>query len=369
MKKIDTEKMYTKINGCYVMPDPGDLKPLGLDSCVVARTEGKLYVHPLGEAAGKPAEREGLSYDPIFGFSKEEGERFFILDGKRKELRFCDLCKDRLNGITGNCFDFRVKPKGCAFDPSTPPAPFNISLEGWTKVKPTDVSRDTPFSKPYSPSYVHFDLKTIRRNQKMRLVRRHLWEYQQKKQQKYCSRCIFEGLCYLNTRKVVEHCIVTNEKTEARCLESIRRRYGSAEEFLRLLSYAGSEIRYKPRSAKRRTKWRVSYPINRKKFLVRKLARPFTTAEVSLSRIEKQANSKPLPLTNQEHAAALAWFFMEEHMIGKTYVWVRGGRRKRPFWILLKEEGIEVVHYPYGYSLRLDSVTLESFNESLHYGR
>ena len=103
--------------------------------------------------------------------------------------------------------------------------------------------------------------------------------------------------------------------------------------------------------------------------MLRKLTRPFASAKVSRRLIENQANPKPLPLENQEHIAALAWFFMEEHMIGKSYVWSSGGRIKRPFWILLKDEGIEVAHYSFGCYLRLDIVAFKSFNEILRYNR
>ena len=363
------DRVYTKINGAYVMPDPGDLTGLQLDGCLVAKGKGIVYAQPLEALEGKRVEAGKGEWDPVFGFQNGEADRFFILNGERKECRFCDLCKDRLNGLTGNCFDYRVKPKGCSFQSAVSPGMFRISLDGRKKVKPTAVSKDSAFHKPYYPSGVSFEKELIRKNRKLHYARFHLWELSKKKQEKYCSRCIFEGLCRINTRKVIERCMVTNEKTEARCLEKIRKRFGCLEEFLHLLSYAGSVIRYKPKGAKRRTKWRVSYPLNAKKIMLRKLARPFTTVEVSRRRIEKQVNPKPLPLENQGHVAALAWFFMEEHMIGKSYVWARGGRRKRPFWILLKDESIEVAHYPYGCYLRLDIATFKSFNEILHYDR
>ncbi|GEM_PF-2742642 len=363
------DRVYTKINGAYVLPDPGDLTELQLDSCLVAKGKGSVYAQPLETLEGKRVEAGKGEWDPVFGFESGEADRFFILNGEKKECRFCDLCKDRLNGLTGNCFDYRIKPKGCAFKPAVSPGMFRISLVGRKKLRPTAVSKDSAFHKPYYPSGVSFDKEVIRKNRKLHYARYHLWELSQKKQEKYCSRCVFEGLCRINTRKVIEHCMVTNEKTEARCLQTIRKRFGSLEEFLHLLSYAGSVIRYKPKGAKRRTKWRVSYPLNGKKFLLRKLARPFRTVEVSRRRIEKQASPKPLPLENQEHAAALALFFMEEFMINRSCVWSPGGRLKRPFWILLKGEGIEVAHYSCGCYLRLDIVSFTSFNEILHYNR
>lgn len=363
------EGVYTKINGAYVMPDPGDLAGLQLDGCLVAKGKGTLYAQPIETLEGKRVEAQRGEWDPVFGFDNGEADRFFILNGVRKECRFCDLCKDRLNGLTGNCFDYKVKPKGCSFQSAVSGGMFRISLEDRKKVKPTAVSKDSAFHKPYYPSGVSFDKKLIRKNRKLHYARYHLWELSKRKQEKYCSRCIFEGLCRINTRRVIEHCMVTNEKTESRCLDRIRKRFGSVEEFLYLLSYAGSVIRYKPKGAKRKTKWRVSYPLNAKRFMVRKLSRPFATAEVTRVRIAKQVNPKPLPLENQGHIAALAWFFMEEHMAGKTYVWAPGGRRKRPLWILLKDNGIEVAHYPYGYHLRLDIATFKTFNDILHYDR
>lgn len=361
--------VYTKINDAYVLPDSGDLGELKLDGCLVARGKGKVYAHPLEALEGKRVEAQGSEWDPVFGFQKGEAERFFILNGEKKECRFCDLCKDRLNGLTGNCFDYRTKPKGCAFKPAIASAMFRISLNGQKQIRPTAVSTDSAFHKPYYPSGVSFDNKVIRKNRRLHRARYRLWDFSQKKQRKYCSRCIFEGLCWINTRKVIEHCMVTNEKTEARCLKKIRKRFESVEEFLRLLSYSGSEIKYKPKGAKRKTIWRVSFPFNRRKFVIRKLTRPFASAQVSFRRVEKWGTAKPLPVKNQEHVAALAWFFMEEFMFNKTCVWSSGGRIKRPFWILLKDGGIEVAHYAFGCYLRLDMATFKSFNDILHYDR
>lgn len=63
------EKRYTNLEGIYVLEDPGDLSPLNLDSCLVARRKGKLYVHALEGLRGKTVEEaNGHGSDPVFGY-------------------------------------------------------------------------------------------------------------------------------------------------------------------------------------------------------------------------------------------------------------------------------------------------------------
>ena len=126
-KNQEIEKnVYTKIDHAYVMPDPGDLAGLELDGCLVAKGKGILYAQPLETLEGKRVEAQDRESDPVFGFESGEADRLFILSGEKKQCRFCDWCKDRLNGLTGNCFDYRIKPKGCCFKPAVPPSMFQI---------------------------------------------------------------------------------------------------------------------------------------------------------------------------------------------------------------------------------------------------
>lgn len=365
-------QVYTKINGAYVMPEPGDINSLQLESCVVARDKGKLFVYPIGERIDKDAERgNDFEYDAIFGSVSKNSERYMIVNGQRVERKFCNFCKDRLNGITGNCFDYKAKPGGCKFKPSVEIKPFNISLQGYTKLKPSDTSRHSPFQAPYSPGEAFFDEATYRRNKKMRVVRRNLWDYAERKKKKYCSNCIYEGLCWLNTRKVVEHCMMTHEKTMKDCLSKLVKHYGSVSEFLTLLSYSGGVISYRPKGAKRRTNWRISRPLNRKRFVAIKTRHPWSFIELTRQRVERFVRPEALPKTNHELLAALAWFFMKRYCEreGVTRVWAYRGRTMRPLWVLPKKEGIEITHYPWGWRLRQETILLKSFNEILRYER
>ncbi len=365
-------QVYTKINGAYVMPEPGDISSLQLESCVVARDKGKLFVYPISDRIDKDAERGNDSeYDAIFGSVSENSERYMIVNGQRVERKFCNFCKDRLNGITGNCFDYSVKQQGCQFKPSVHLKPFNISLTGYTKLKPSDTSRHSPFQAPDSPGEAFFDEATYRRNKKMRVVKRNLQDYAERKKKKYCSNCIYEGLCQLNTRKVVEHCMETPEKTMKESLSKVVKRFGSIQEFLTLLSYSGSVISYRPKGAKRRTKWRISRPLNRKRFVAIKTRHPWSFVELTKERVERFVRPEALPKTNHELLAALAWFFMKRYCEreGVARVWAYRRRAMRPLWILPKKEGIEVTHYPYGYRLRQETILLKSFNEILRYER
>lgn len=366
------KQVYTQIKETYVMPEPKDIGALKLDNCAVVHDQGKLLIHPIDERIGKDAERENDSaYDAIFGSLTKKARRYLIVNGAEVQRKFCSFCKDRLNGITGNCFDYNVKKEGCQFTPSVEIKPFHMELEGYKKLKPSDTSRSSPFNAPYYPGEAYFDAATYKHNQKMRIVRRNLWDYAVRKKKKYCSHCIYAGLCWLNTRKVVEHCMVTPEETMKKCLEQILKRFGSVHEFLALLSYSGGAVSYKPKGAKRKTKWRISRPLNKTHFLAIKMGRPFRYTEVTRKRVERCVKPTALPYKGGDLTAALAWFFMERYCKeeGVSRIWAYRSRVIRPLWILPGAGSIEVAHYPYGCLLSRETISLESFNAILHFAR
>ncbi len=369
-RPVETRKIYTRIRGSYVMPAPGDISILNLDSCLVGKNKKCLFVRPLEDLAGHCAERQCHSSDPVFGLSSDESEKFLIVNGVKLTGNCCSICRDRLNGMTGNCFDYQIKPKGCIFQPLKPPAPFRIDLSGWQKIKPTDVSTMSPFAKPYSPSDASFDSKTMAQNRKMRRIRYHFWEFRSKKEEKYCSRCIYQGLCYFNCRTIAEHCMVTEEKTLKGSLSKIRSKFGSVEEFLKLLSFSGKPVYRRPPKGKRKNKWLVSRPENRRKFTLRQLNRPFEMISVSRNQIEKQVKPDPVYSgEDRDRVAALCWYFMKQFMTQWGCVSGFGGRVLRPFWVTPKPGFVELIHYPYGWRLALSSLKFRSFNDILRYDR
>lgn len=369
------EKQYTVFNGIHVLPDPGENIPaLELDSCLAARRRGKLYIHPLDALRGKEVEQnDGRWADPVFGYSRDEGEtidRFLVVGGKRRDAGFCGLCRDRLNGITGNCFDSGVKPKGCSFDPAADPGIFRIRLDGWTKLRPWEVNRSSPFKKPWSADYISLDPCVIRRNRKARKVRANFGFFLRKKEEKFCARCVHSGLCHMSCLKIAEHCMVTEEKTLSKCLRKIQRKFGSAGEFLNRLAYSGSMITHRPRKSKRRTPWMVFRPDGKNHFLARKPSRPRLMTRVTLGKVKRSAEPRALPSQNPERIAALAWFFMEKYCArNKDFYWGYRGRTLRILSITPEADGIEVSYYPYGWRLSLHTRRLCSFNDVLRFER
>ncbi|PIQ87523.1 MAG: hypothetical protein COV74_00180 [Candidatus Omnitrophica bacterium CG11_big_fil_rev_8_21_14_0_20_45_26] len=368
-KKI-VAKAYAKLGQVFVMPDPGDLEALELDNCMIRRANGRLCVAPLDGLAGKQVVQHSGGWEPVFGYFDGKLDGFGIIRGTRQEVSFCDLCRDKLNGITGNCFNDRVKPRGCSFEPAAQSAGFHIDLSGWRRLPESDVAADSPFWKPRHAEEICFDVRKIRENRKLKITRRHLWEYQKKKEEKYCSRCVFQDLCCLTTRRVVEHCMVTDDFTMRRALTRIRKRFGSVDQFLALLAYSGGELRYRPKHDKRKTGWRVARPLNREKLLLKKLSRPFRETVVSRSVVESRIQPSQVTITDPDKAAALAWFFIEKHGNGwGGRVHAFHGIIKRPLWILPKEAGIELTHYPFGRYLKRESLEFHSFNDILRYNR
>lgn len=348
------QKVYTQIDGTFVFPKPEDLDTLKPDSCVVRKVDGKLCITPLSGLKGKAVEGGRNGYSQLWGYLKEGEEKpFLLIEGRKRELKFCGFCKDRLNGITGNCFNSNVKPNGCSFDPAEEVKPFRISLEGWKKLRPTDVNEYSGFTTPYL-SAVKFDAGTVRRNRKMRVVARHLWEYQEKKIEKYCSRCIHQGTCKLTSQKVIEHCMETEEKTAQKCLTKIRRRYGTVDEFLGLLAYGGGRLMYRLRKNAEESEWRVSQPLSRKKFLIIQPYRYFMTAKVPRKVVEDRVTAKAIPSEEREKTAALAWYYLEQY-------------QHRRLWVSPKTGGIEAAHRTHGSYYFFRRQTFTSFSEILYF--
>lgn len=373
------EKIYTKLKDVYVMPNPGDLSGLNLDSCVVARKETKLYITPLNSLVGKRVEGVSPYYeDPFFSSQANGVEKYFVLEHEKKERSYCDLCKDRLNGITGNCQDYKMKPSGCSFDPAVDIKSFKISLKGWKKFNPGEVSTYSPFKPPHRLSEISFDLEQIEKNQKMRRIKANLGEHARKKAERYCSKCTWEGVCQLDTRKVVQHCMVPKEKTIRKCLQGIKKAFGSIEEYLSLFAYSGSDIAYKFKERKKKRRCKVVYPLNRKQFLIRTLSRPFESMKVSRNLVERRAKPGAVPIKNHEKIAILAWFFRKHYGFDKPCHWQsrdlviygRNGHVVRPVSIGLNVEGIEVTYYPWGssYNNYLRYKLCKSFKDILSFG-
>src|SRR3989338_2399049 len=347
------EKVYTKIKGTFVFPNPEDLDFLKPDSCLVRKESEKLCITPLSEVKGKPVETSGNGYHPLWGDLDEDPKPYILIDGNMRDPKFCDLCKNKLNGITGNCFDRNIAPNGCSFDPVDHVKAFQISLDGWKKLRPTDVNKFSGFYTPHI-NWTEFNSKTIRRNRKMRIVSHNLWEYQEKKIAKYCSRCIYEGTCCLNSQKIIKHCMVTEEETVKQCLQSIRRQYGNAEEFLRLLAYGGKKLMYRPRYRTKESEWRVAHPLKRKKFKIVQPYRYFNDGTVSSKVIEEKVIPRPVPCEDRDKIAALAWYYLKHfhyHLL----------------WISPKLGGIEVAHPTRGSYYFFRRQTFTSFIEILYF--
>ena len=164
--------------------------------------------------------------------------------------------------------------------------------------------------------------------------------------------------------------MVTSGATSKKCIGKIKRHYGSADEFVSLFHYSGSVICHKPKGDKRRTRWIVSRPISKKRFQLVKRNRPFRTCEVTRAKVERLLGKAPIvQMKDKERVAALLMFFMDQCFNAWNVIYVYQGRTLRPLWIVPKENGIEVAHYPSGYRLHLSFVTLETFNEILRFKR
>ncbi|HOW87336.1 MAG TPA: hypothetical protein PKV84_01595 [Candidatus Omnitrophota bacterium] len=366
------KRLYTKFKDIYVLTDPGDLTDLKLDSCVVARKGRQVYVAALESLQSKCVEDKRSSgySDPVFGFYAAKPERFLVINGERKTVKFCDLCKDRLHGITGNCFSYGVKPGGCSFRPANALGKFNISLDGWRYLKPSRVNHYSPFKKPWSAEYIRLDSKVISRNKRAIAARNDFWNQLEKKKKKYCSRCIF-GRCRMNSMRIAERCMVTDEKTQKRCIKKIQGRFGSVEEFLNRLAFCGKEIACRPHGEKRKTKWVITKPVGRNKFLIRKRSRPFKRAVVSRARIEGNVIPGALPWEGREKIASLAWYFFERYY-AKDQDAYRGyrGRTIRILSLTPIPEGIKISYYPYGWGTpEILEKQFYSFNEVVSFER
>ncbi len=366
------KKLYTEYEGVHVLTDPGDLTDLGLDSCVVARRKGQVYVRSLESLKAKEVEDKRRSgSDSIFGFYGEKAERFLMINGERRDIRFCDFCKDRLNGITGNCFDRNIKPKGCSFDPVKKPGEFRISLDGWQYLPPSRVNKRSPFKKPWSTEYISLESKVIERNKRALKIRQNFGAELKKKQDKYCSRCIYKGLCYMDSVKIAERCMVTEDETQKRCLARIQKRFGSVEEFLNRLAYAGKEIIHRLADETRKTRWLITKPVGRNCFLVRKHYKPSKMTLVSRLKVEKNVIPDALPWMNREKIASLAWYFFEKYC-AKNQDAYRGyrGRSIRILSVTPIPRGIEVYYYPYGWgNAQPLTKRFDSFNDILRFER
>ncbi len=368
------KRIYTKLKeGIHVLTDPGDLTDLKLDSCVVARRKGQVYIRSLESLQTKKVEesRNSRYSDPVFEFYGEKTEKFLVINGERRNSKFCDLCKDRLNGITGNCFNHNIKPGGCSFDPAKVPGQFKISLDGWQYLRPSRVNARSPFREPWSTEYISLTSKVINRNKRAIAIRGDFWNQLHKKQEKYCSRCIFEGRCFMNSVKIAERCMVTEEKTQKNCLQKIQKRFGSVEEFLNRLAYAGKEVIFRPAGEKRKTRWLIVKPVGRNKYLIRKSYKSSKIAMVSRKRVERYVIPEALPWSEREKVATLAWYFFEKYCARNQDAY-RGyrGRTIRIRYVVPIPTGIEVSYFPYGWgSPGPSSKRFHSFNDILKFER
>jgi len=346
-------KVYTKIDKAYVFPDCANLRSLKPDSCAVKIVDKKPCVIPLGDLQGKEVENGGRDdYSPVWGYQSGKNEPYILINGQKKRSKFCDFCKDRLNGITGNCLNKDIKPAGCAFQPVNELKAFDIDLDGWEKLRSVDLNPDTAFFRPFFTG-ITFDPEVIRRNRKIRRIARHLPQYQKEKIEKYCSRCIYQGTCYLRSHKIVEHCMVTEEEMTNRCLVKIRRRYGSIEAYLNMLAYAGGKVMCQPRSYVQESEWRVSQPFGKAHYEILKPFNSYSGTKIARDVVERQVTPCSVPETNREKIAALAWHYLDHYHYHRL-------------WVSLKPEGIEATHHVRGPYRFFRAETFTSFNE-IHY--
>ncbi|HOW87335.1 MAG TPA: hypothetical protein PKV84_01590 [Candidatus Omnitrophota bacterium] len=344
------KKVYTQVDGAYVFPRSRDLRSLKPDSCAVRIVGEKPCVIPLQDLSGKEVENgDRHGYSSVWGYHDDKNDPYILINGAKKKAKFCDLCKDRLSGITGNCLNKSIKPSGCSFQPVEDLKPFAINLSGWRKLRPVDVNERTPFLKPYL-SGVAFDPKLIKQNQKIRIIARHLPEYQERKLEKYCSRCIFQGTCYLHSHKVAEHCMVTEEETIKKCLGEIMRRFGSVHDYLGMLAYSGGRLMYKPEGYIQESEWRVAQPFDKKQYEIAKSFQGCNDLKVSRKLVEGSVTPVSIPKSNRERIAALAWYYLDRYHFHRL-------------WISLRPEGIEATHQVYGHNRFFRAEVFTSFNE------
>lgn len=347
------QKVYTKSNGAYVFPRVQDLKTVKPDSCAVRIIGDKPCVLPLGSLRGKQVEGDSYhGYSSLWGYNDDKNDPYILINGEKKRAKFCDFCQDRLNGITGNCLNKNIKPSGCSFQPVPELKPFEINLEGWKEIREIDLNTHTPFYKPHL-SGIKFDPKLIKKNRKTRLIARHLPEEQERKIEKYCSRCIYQGTCTLDSRKIAEHCMVTEDVMIKQCLSNIRRKFGGVEAYLNMLAYAGGKFKYKPEGYVQESEWRVSQPFNKKQYEIIAPYNCFGDLKVTREFVEDSVKPLPLPVKNREKIAALAWYYLDRYHFHRL-------------WISLKENGIEVTHRVHRRNHFFRPETFTSFNE-IHY--
>ncbi len=347
------EKVYTEIDGTYVFPKPRDLRSLKPDSCAVRIMKDKPCVIPLKNLQGKEVENGNRhGYSCVWGYHDDKSDPYIVMNGEKKKPKFCDFCKDRLSGITGNCLNRAVKPSGCSFQPADDLKPFEINLTGWKKLRAIDLNERTPFLKPYMGG-VSFDPKLIKQNRKIRMIARHLPEYQERKLEKYCSRCIFQGTCYLYSTKVAEHCMVTEEKTIKGCLVQIRRRFGNVDEYLGMLAYCGGKLTYKPEGQPQESEWRVSQPFSKKQYEIVGSYSGYSGSKAPRKLVEDSVTPVRVPTRNREKIAALAWYYLDHYPFHRL-------------WISLKQGGIEATHQVHGHNRFFRAEVFTSFNE-IHY--
>lgn len=347
------KKIYTRLEKTYVFPNPVNLRTLKPDSCVVRIIDKKPCIIPLGELKGKQVENGGRDdYSPVWGYQSDETKPYILINRQKKRPKFCDFCKDRLGGITGNCQNKNVKPEGCSFQPSEELKPFEINLNGWRQFRPIDLNRNTAFFKPRLDE-ISFDPKLVKTNKKIRHIARHLPEYQERKIEKYCFRCVYQGTCYLRSQKVAEHCMVTEEETIERSLRGIRGRFGSVDEYLKMLAYGGRKLMCKPRGYLQESEWRVSKPLSKTHY---EILKPFNSCggtKIARAVVERLVMPRAIPKANRGKVAALAWYYLDS--------WFA-----RPLWISVKPGAIEVAHPVHGAYRFFRTETFTSFNE-IHY--
>ena len=144
---------------------------------------------------------------------------FFVV--KNKEVTFykslCDLCKDRVKGIVGECKDkdsshsYYNNSEQCFYDINL--EPMTMDLSKYYKISNGLLSKENPFKQYVSLEDMDFDLSVIKKNLERFRDRYKCGKLKKSKLNKYCTKCIFAcDTRLIKTTNVRNKCCLTYDR-------------------------------------------------------------------------------------------------------------------------------------------------------------